>query len=204
MKTDRARDCERGGVAGKARRGRIFARNLQPRSNDASRPAPPQDRPWYFPYTLPSNGGSVRAYIRHAASTGRKFHGKSFAGRRRAAATGDPKSVACSLLKDPGPIREIRVVPLRNDSWLRLHLRELNVLCGIKVFFVSSCLRCEPAVSLPRLRPNPRIPSVISVTSVVNSPSCLWLSFIRSHQPLWVQTPFALRSPVKNSGPMRG
>jgi hypothetical protein len=42
LKIDRVRDCERGGADGDARRGRIFERNLQPKSNDASRPAPPK------------------------------------------------------------------------------------------------------------------------------------------------------------------
>ena len=52
LKIDRERDCERGGADGEARRGRIFERNLQPRSNEASRLAPPQDRPIYFQNTL--------------------------------------------------------------------------------------------------------------------------------------------------------
>jgi hypothetical protein len=52
LKIGRERDCERGRADAETRRGRLCERNLQPRSNDASRPAPPQDRPGYFQNTL--------------------------------------------------------------------------------------------------------------------------------------------------------
>ncbi len=55
LKIDRERNCERGGADGETRRRRIFERNLQLRSNEASRPAPPQDRPIYFQSTLLSD-----------------------------------------------------------------------------------------------------------------------------------------------------
>jgi hypothetical protein len=52
LKIDRERDCERGGADGEARRRRISLVDLRLRSNEASRPAPPQDRPSYFQNTL--------------------------------------------------------------------------------------------------------------------------------------------------------
>ncbi|HZM02138.1 MAG TPA: hypothetical protein VFC44_03855, partial [Candidatus Saccharimonadales bacterium] len=52
LKIDRERDCERGGAAGEARRRRISLVDLRLRSNEARRPAPPQDRPRYFQNTL--------------------------------------------------------------------------------------------------------------------------------------------------------
>jgi hypothetical protein len=59
LKIARSWDCERGGADGEARRGRIFERNLQPRSNEASRLAPPQDRPRYFQNMLLACGQKI-------------------------------------------------------------------------------------------------------------------------------------------------
>jgi len=52
LKIDRSRNWERAGAAGEARRRRISLLNFRLRSNEASRPAPPQDRPKYFQNTL--------------------------------------------------------------------------------------------------------------------------------------------------------
>jgi len=52
LKIDRGRDCGRGGADGEARRRRISLVDLRLRSNEANRPAPPQDRPRYFQNTL--------------------------------------------------------------------------------------------------------------------------------------------------------
>jgi hypothetical protein len=52
LKIDRERDCERGGADGEARRRRISLVDLRLRSNEASRPAPPQDHPRYLQNTL--------------------------------------------------------------------------------------------------------------------------------------------------------
>ena len=100
-RTGKGLRARQGGRQGKAGRRRIFARNLQPRSNAASRPAPPQDRPGYFQNRLSVSPSQTE--FRRKSREGQNYFRASFENRRAWGKASDAKPQLWAAIRNAPP-----------------------------------------------------------------------------------------------------